>query len=173
MAVQKFLALVNGAVRQVKAVAQSSGATDAGKLLALGPDGRLDNSVMAAGVGQHVDIYPASEALSAGDFVNIFPDGGAAKVRKADNATGRKADGFVDEAVDQAANATVFPLDSVNAELTGLTPGTEYWLGTAGGVTSTPLDATDDGNTNKINQLLGVANSATELRTNDHTPTVL
>ena len=61
----------------------------------------------------------------------------------------------------------MYPLDGTNAQLTGLTIGTRYWLGTAGAVTDTPLDETDTGNANKISQYLGVAKSATELVTDD------
>ena len=50
---------------------------------------------------------------------------------------------------------------------TGLTIGARYWLGTAGGVTATPLDETSAANANKISQYLGVAKSATELVTDD------
>lgn len=119
-------------------------------------------------VGVQVNILPASEALDAGDFVNIFDDAGTAKVRKADNSNGRSADGFVTAAVTGAADATVHPLDGVNAAMTALSPGKEYWLGTAGDVIETPLDETDPLNANKISQQLGKALSATELRTDDY-----
>ncbi len=88
--------------------------------------------------------------------------------RLADNSNGRQADGFVVTEFLAAATATVYPLDGVNANLTGLTIGAEYWLGTAGGVTATALDPTDVANVNKIDQLLGVAKSTTELITEDN-----
>lgn len=173
MAAQRFLARVGGKFKQLQALVQSSGVSDAGKIVALGDDGRLDDSVMPVGIGVEVDVLPASEALTAGDFVNIWSDSGVAKVRKADNTNGRGADGFVLVAVTSSANATVYPLDGVNASLTGLTPGADYWLGTAGGVTPTPLDETDGGNANKVSQYLGKALSASELRTGDHPRVVL
>ena len=168
MATQRFLTRTGGKTKQMQAKAASTGALDAGALVALDDTGRLDQSVMPLGIGVQVDILPASEALDAGDFVNIFDDAGAAKVRKADNSNGRPADGFVSTAVAMAADATIHPLDGVNAALSALSPGKEYWLGTAGDVTDTPLDETDPANANKISQQVGKALSATELRTDDY-----
>lgn len=170
---QKFLARVSGKTKQVKATKSSSGAADAGKLGALGDDGRWDMSMMPAGIGADTQVLPASEALSAGNFVNIWGDAGAAKVRLADNSNGRPADGYVLDAVASSANATVYPLDGTNSELSGLTPGSEYWLSTAGGVIAVPLDETDDGNAGKISQYLGKAKSTTELITTDDAPVIL
>jgi hypothetical protein len=170
---QRFLVRAGGKTKQIQATAASAGAADAGKVAALGSDGRFDESMMPAGIGADTQIIPASEALSAGNFINIWSDSGAAKVRLADNSNGRPADGYVLDAVASAANATVYPLDGTNSELTGLTPGAEYWLGTSGGVTDTPLDETDSGNANKISQYLGKAKSATELVTTDDSPVIL
>ncbi|WP_313080430.1 hypothetical protein [Pulveribacter sp.] len=164
---QRFLARTGGKTRQLEAKATSAGAADAGKIPALDSSGKLDMSMMPAGIGADTQILPASEALSAGNLVNIWSDGGVAKVRLADNSNGRAADGYVLDAVASAADATVFPLDGTNSELTGLTPGAEYWLGTAGGVIAVPLDETDSANANKISQYLGKAKSATELITED------
>jgi hypothetical protein len=61
----------------------------------------------------------------------------------------------------------VYPLDGINSNLSGLTPGVRYYLGTAGGVIATPLVETDAGNVGSISQYLGYAKSATELVTND------
>ena len=164
---QGFLARVAGKTKQIFAIIASVGAGDAGKIPALDSSGKLDMSFMPAGIGTDTQIIEASEALSAGNFVNIWSDSGSVKVRLADNSNGRAADGFVLDAVSSSANATVYPLDGTNSELTGLTPGAEYWLGTAGGVTNTPLDETDVANANKISQYLGKAKSATELISTD------
>ncbi len=170
---QRFLARVSGKTKQIQATTTSAGVADAGKLPALDSDGRLNGSMMPAGIGADTQIIPASENLSAGNFVNIWSDSGAVKVRLADNSNGRAADGYVLDAVLSSANATVYPLDGTNSDLSGLTPGAEYWLGTAGGVTDTPLDETDGGNANKISQYLGKAKSATELITTDDGPVIL
>lgn len=164
---QRFLVRSSGKTRQLEAKAASAGAADAGKIPALDSSGKLDMSMMPAGIGADTQILPASEALSAGNFVNIWSDAGVAKVRLADNSNGRAADGYVLDAVSSAANATVYPLDGTNSDLASLTPGAEYWLGTAGGVTAVPLDETDVANANKISQYLGKAKSATELITED------
>lgn len=164
---QKFLARVAGETKQVEAKASSAGAADAGKIAALGSDGRLDASMMPAGIGADTQLLPAGEALSAGSFVNIWSDAGTARVRLADNSNGRPADGYVLAAVSAAADATVYPLDGTNSALSSLTPGVKYWLGTAGGVIAAPLDEADAGNANKISQYLGKAKSATELITTD------
>lgn len=164
---QRFLAIVNGVRRHIEAIVASAGVADGGKIAALGANGRFDMSVMAEGIGANTTQATASETLGAGKFVNYHNDGGAFSARLADNSNGRHADGFVLEEFTLGTTATVYPLDGTNAELTGLTIGARYWLGTAGGVTATPLDETDAANANKISQYLGVAKSETELVTDD------
>lgn len=173
MATQGFLARVAGKTKQILAIATSAGAADAGKIPALDSSGRLDGSMMPVGIGASTTLATASEAIGAGKFVNFWNDGGTFSMRLADNSNGRQADGYVIEAVSSAAVGTAYPLDGANAQLTGLTVGSRYWLGTAGGVTDTPLDETDSGNANKVSQYLGVAKSATELVTDDQGYVVL
>ena len=173
MATQKFMTLVNGIRKMVTAVTSSAGAGDAGKIVATGADGRLDETLMPVGIGADTVVCPASEALSAGNFVNFHQDGGVLKCRLADNSNGRVARGFVKEPVSSSADATVYPLDSTNASLSGLTVGADYWLGTAGGVTATPLSESDPANESKVSQWLGTAKSATELVTDDQGYVVL
>jgi hypothetical protein len=164
---QGFLARVAGKTKQIFATVASAGAGDAGKIVGLDAAGRLDSSVMPVGIGAQTTLATVFETLGAGTFVNYFDDSGTFSVRLADNSNGRQADGFVIAGFTAAQTATVYPLDSTNAQLTGLTVGARYWLGTAGAVTVTPLDETDVGNANKISQYLGVAKSATELVTDD------
>lgn len=164
---QGFLARVSGRTKQIFGIDASAGAADAGKIPALDSSGRLSASMLPAGIGANTVSVPASEALTAGKFVNFWADAGVLKVRLADNTNGRQADGYVTAAVASAANATVYPLDTTNASMTGLTAGTRYWLGTAGGVIATPLDAADVANVGKVDQYIGVAKSATELVTDD------
>lgn len=167
MATQAFLARVAGKTRQVIATIVSAGVADAGKIPALDSTGRLDGSMMPVGIGASTTQATASEAIGAGKFINYWDNGGVFSMRLADNSNGRQADGYVIAAVDNGTVGTAYPLDGANAQLSGLTVGTRYWLGTAGGVTATPLDETDTGNTNKVSQYLGVAKSATELVTDD------
>lgn len=159
MATNKFLKTRTtgpGSIEE-ETVVISAGAGDDGKLVSLDGTGRFDNSVMPTGIGQASYALEASEALSAGDFVNVWDDGGTPKVRLADNSNGREANGFVDAAVAPAASATVFYGDQ-NADLTGLTVALHYYLDTAGGATSTQPTATGE-----IVQYLGKAISATSI----------
>lgn len=165
---QGFLALVGGKVKQIFGIAASTGAADAGKYPVLDSAGKLDMSLMPSGIGTNTQILNATEALSAGSYIQIYTNAGAAAVRLADAASGREANGYVLLAVASAAPATVYPLDGVNSAQTGLTPGATYWLGNAGATLAAPLDATDAANVNKVNQILGKAKSATELITDDY-----
>jgi hypothetical protein len=173
MATQRFITREGGENKSIKATTQSTGASNAGEIIAANSAGKLDESFLPAGVGPDLTIVDSTEALGAGSFVNLFASAGVLKARLADNASGRPANGYVREAVDADAQATIYPLDSTNAELTGLTPGAKYWLGTAGGVTAVALDASDDANANKIDQYLGIAKSATELVTTDDSYVIL
>ena len=170
--VDKVLMRQAGETKQYTPVVASSGAGDAGKIPALGSDGKLDPSVYNPGADPTEPIT-ASEALSAGKFVNKFNDAGTLKVRLADNSNSRPAHGFVRAAAAADAIATVYPLDSINDALTGLTVAGVYYLGTAGDVIATPLDASDVGNAGLIDQKLGIAKSATELSTDDFDYVVL
>lgn len=168
-----YLARVAGRIKQIAAIVVSAGAGDAGKIVALDGGGKLDASLLPAGIGANQVVAPSSENLSAGDFINLYSNAGALTARKADNSNGREAWGYVEAAVTSPANATVKRLNTVNGNRTGLTPGSQYWLGTAGGVITTPLDATDVANANKVCQYLGYAKSATELVTVEEAPVYL
>lgn len=171
MAAQKFLTLVSGLKQWISAITSSAGAADDGKIPALDSTGKLDQSFFPTGMGQEVELFPASEGLSAGDFVNKWNDAGTMKVRKADasGGAGKKADGFVLAAVSTGNNASVYALGQLNNQLSGLTSGSNYWLSaTAGGVTTTaPSTATH------IIQFLGKASSTTAIRTEDHEPVTI
>lgn len=138
----------------------SAGAGDSGKIPALDSAGLLDSSFMPVGVGADTAPITASEALTAGDFVNIHISSGI-KVRKADATTaGKEADGFVLASVSSSATATVYFRGS-NTAVSGLTAGTEYVLSTtAGGVLAVASAPTGTG---KVNQRLGKAASANVL----------
>jgi hypothetical protein len=155
---QKFIKLANGRLTEelVESLAQTTGASDADKLVRTGTDGKLDQSLMPAGMGADVLTVTASEALSAGDFVNIHTGG----VRKADAAAaGKEADGFVLDAVSSGQPATVY-FEGRNTGLTELTVGARYYLSaaTAGAVVTTPPAATGN-----VVQFLGRASEATSI----------
>lgn len=159
----RYKTLSAGKDLMVEATTASTGVGEAGDIVALDASGKLDPSLLPVGVGADVKIAPASENLSAGDYVNFFDaGGGVVNVRLADNSNGREAHGFVLDAVTAPANATVYFEGSNTAAAAGL-PGQRAYLGTAGGVITTPLDpAVDVGD---IHQLLGTYVDTTEINT--------
>lgn len=151
----------------INAIDESAGAGDAGKTVILDSTGRIDNSMMPVGIGADTAVIEASEALAAGDFVNVWNDSGA-KVRKADATTaGKEAHGFVLAAVSSAANATVY-FEGTNTQVTGMTPGNVFLATTAGLATSTAPSASGN-----VVQRLGFAVSATEINFEAQQPIVL
>src|SRR4051812_11385784 len=136
MAAQRFINLVSGKFKQI--VASATGTADA--IPAGDSTGRLDISWMPVGVGQEVVVCASSENLTAGNFINLYLNGGVITARKADATTnGKPAHGFVLAGVTSPANATVYFPSNTNTGVTGLTIGSDYYLDTtAGGVTTTP-----------------------------------
>jgi hypothetical protein len=165
----KYIYNNQGTLTEKQATVVSTGASDAGKIVALDPTGKLDNSLLPVGVGADTKILPASENLVAGDFVNVWNDSGTVKVRKADATTvGKEANGFVLSAASAGTNATVY-FEGTNNQLSGLTGGTTYFLSTtAGGVTSTAPSGSGN-----IVQKVGKALSTTEINVKFSNPIVL
>jgi hypothetical protein len=145
----------------------SAGAGDAGKIVALDSSGRIDSTMMPVGVGADTATITTSEALSAGDWVNVWNSTGA-KVRKADATTaGKEAHGFVLVGVGSSASATVY-FEGTNTAVTGQTPGPVFLSTTAGaGTTTAPSGA---GN---VVQRIGFATSATSVNFQSQTPITL
>lgn len=158
---QKPIQLVNGKLTQVEATVVSAGAGDAGELVALDSSGHLDVSVLPTGLGPNVKLILASENIGAGKYVNIFDNAGTPNVRLADSSNSREAMGFLLDSVSAASNATVY-FEGTNNDLSGLVAGARQFLGTAGGVTSTPPTFLGGA---QISQLVGTAISATEIDT--------
>jgi len=165
---EKFLVFdrTTGRIKEKEATTTSSGASDAGKIVALGGDGKLDASLLPAGLEANVITLTASENLSAGDFVNIFDDGGTVKVRKADASTNKPAHGYVLDSVTAGSSVTVY-FDGHNTGLTGLTPGAYYYLSASqpGGVSATPPTASGH-----LVQKVGIAISTTIIDVEIETP---
>lgn len=155
MPAKKFLRFVGGVFTEVFGVQTSAGAANAGDLVALDDTGRLDNSMMPVGIGADTAVITASEALAAGDWVNVWDSTGA-KVRKADATTaGKEVHGFVLAAVASGASATVY-FEGTNTQVTGQVPGPVYLQTAAGqGGATVPTTA---GN---VVQRIGTAVSAT------------
>ena len=156
---EKYLQLDNGQVKEKAASDASAGAGDAGKIPALGSAGRLSPTMMPAGIAADSASIQASEALSAGNVVNVFDDAGTTKVRKADAAAGHQADGYVLDAVAMGQSATVFFEGRISG-LVGLSIGARYYLSAAtpGGVTAVPVAGATE-----VHQYIGKAFSATEI----------
>lgn len=153
----KYIKNNAGQLAEVEATVTSAGAGDSGKIVALDVSGRLDSTVMPTGIGAQTIALPASEALTAGNLINIWTDTGTIKARKADASNARRAHGFVIAGVSSGATATVY-LDGTITGLSSLTGGTIYYLGTNGAVTATaPSTATH------ISQEIGPALSTSSI----------
>jgi hypothetical protein len=156
-----------GILTEKASIQSSAGAGDAGKIPALDASGRIDNSMMPTGIGADTAAITASEALAAGDLVNVWNSSGA-KVRKADATTaGKEAHGFVLAAVSSGATATVY-FEGSNTQVTGLTPGVQYLSTTPGTASSTAPSGSGN-----VVQRVGFATAATALNFDSGTPIVL
>lgn len=163
----KYLYNNAGTITEKTATVTSAGAGDAGKIVGLDASGRIDTSAMPVGIGADTATITASEALAAGDLVNVWNSSGA-KVRKADATTaGKEAHGFVLASVSSGATATVY-FEGTNTSVSGLTPGVQYLGTTAGGSVGTA----PSGSGNAV-QRVGFATSATSLNFQSQPPVVL
>ena len=157
MPAKKFIRQIGGLLTEAFGIQSSAGAANAGDIPALDESGRIDASMMPVGIGADTSAITASEALSAGDFVNIWESSGA-KVRKADASTsGKEAHGFVLSAVTSGAVATVY-FEGTNLQVTAQAPGPVFLLATPGKCGATPPAASGN-----LVQSLGVATSATSM----------
>lgn len=140
----------------MNATTVSAGSGDEGKIPQLDGSGRLDPTVMPPGVGAETKSIQASEALAAGDTVNIHDVTGAFRVRKSDATTvGKEVHGFVLSAVSSGANATVY-FEGENTQISGLSPGPVFMTTTPGVVSNTPPSGSGN-----VVQRVGFATSAT------------
>lgn len=157
MAAKKFLRMIAGGIAEAFGIVVSAGAANDGDLVALDATGKLDNSVMPVGIGKDTKVMTTSEALAAGDFVNVWNSSGA-KVRKADaTVAGKEAWGFVLASATSGGTVEVY-FEGTNTQVTGMTPGNVYLQTTAGAA-----GATVPSTAGNIVQAVGVAISATEI----------
>lgn len=152
----------------LNAKSSSAGAADAGKTVVLGADGKIDSTMFSASGNADSQDMQASEALVAGDWVNIHNVSNAFRVRKADATTdGKHAMGFVLQGV--AANGTVkVYFEGVNTGVTGMVPGDVYLTNTPGVGSATPPNGSGN-----VVQNIGVAISATAVSFSVHPRIVL
>jgi hypothetical protein len=150
-------------------IINASVTSSAGKIVKLDGSGKLDSTVMPVGIGADTSSIIASEALAAGDLVNIYNNAGTANCRKADaNTVGKEAHGFVLVGVASLAAATVY-FEGSNTAQTTLTPGNQFLSATTAGKAT----ATAPTGTGKIVQRVGFATSATSFNFQSNDPIVL
>jgi len=168
------LQLISGVITRVVANITSAGAADAGKLVQLDGNGKLSTSLLPAAALNNNEDYAlaASEALSAGDIINVWNNGGVANIRKADATDSTKPPmGYVSAAVALGATGTARLGNGVIVGMVGLTIGARYYLSAAtpGAITLTPPAVTGN-----VVYAIGRAKSATEFNyVDDTTPVVL
>lgn len=163
----KYLYNNAGVITEREGLLTSAGAGSSGKIPALDASGRLDTSMMPAGIGADTAAITTSEALAAGDWVNVWNSTGA-KARKADATTaGKEAHGFVLAAFGSGATATVY-FEGPNTAVTGQTAGVIFLSTTAGVGTSTAPSSSGN-----VVQRLGIATASTSVNFESGTPIVL
>lgn len=159
MPAKTFARRVSGIWREILGTVVSAGNTNGGDIVALDDTGHLDPSVMPVGYGADVRVYTASEALSAGNLVNIWLNGSTDAARKADaTAEGKPADGYVVDNAASGAQVTVYFGRKITG-LTGIVTGQRYYLATTpGGITATPVTGVG-----RVDQYIGKGASSTEI----------
>lgn len=159
MTTNKFLTFLNGVTTLVPAIKESTGVSDSNKIVSTGDDGKIAGTLLPDIGGTPTESIITSENLAAGDFINIFDNAGVRTIRKADASNNRLAMGFVLNAVTSGNNASVYA-SGINNQLTGIIPGTRYFLSAtnAGTVTTTSPSAI-----NQISQMVGYGFSTTAI----------
>ena len=151
MAAKAYARRVAGVWREFLGTVLSTGVANAGDIVALDDTGHLDASLMPVGFGTDVKPLVASEALSAGNLVNVWSSAGT-------EAVGKPCDGYVLDTVTSGATVSVYFGRKITG-LTGIVPGARYYLSkTPGGFTATPVSGVG-----AVDQLIGKGISATEI----------
>lgn len=167
MAGNKYIANNAGQLTEVAGTQISTGASEANKVVSLDSTGKLDLSLFPTGIVPETSIIVTSEALSAGDWVNIHNSTGA-KARKADaSSVGKEAHGFVLSAFASGASATVY-FEGTNNQVTGQTAGVVF-LSTTPGIGS----ATAPSAAGNIVQRIGFATGTTSVNFQSNDPILL
>lgn len=127
-------------------------------------------SAVGAITGASTKTMVTSENLAAGDFVNIYSNGGVLTAQKANATTNAKqCSGFVKAASTSPGNCVVY-FSGLNPNVSGLTIGVYYVLSTTGGALLALASApTATGN---IYQPIGKATATTEIVVNIEEPIV-
>lgn len=155
---KKYLELGTSGVSEVAATDSSSGAGSAGNLVALDSAGKIALNMMPSGIGPATKSMVASEAITAPALVNIWNDASVAKIRKADAASNKPANGFILASVASAASAEVYFEGEVTG-LSGLVAGKVWLSASVPGATQATIPTT----AGHIAQSVGWATSATTI----------
>ena len=158
MAGKKYLQLGSAGVEEKAATDSSAGIANAGDVVALDSTGKLPLNMLPSGIGPATKSIVASEAITAPALVNIWNDAGTAKIRKADAATNKQANGFILASVASAAAAAVYFEGEVTG-MSGLTAGKVWLSATVPGATQAAIPTA----TGHIAQSVGWATSATTI----------
>ena len=158
MAAKKYLQLGTTGIEEKAATDSSAGAGNSGDLIALDAAGKIALNMLPTGIGPSSKSLQASENMTAPCLVNIWDDAGAFKIRYADAATNKPANGFLLASVTSGANGDVYFEGEITG-MTGITPVT-YWLSaTVPGGVQTAIPTT----TGHIAQQIGKGLSSTSL----------
>ena len=169
MAIPKFLQVIAGQITEVFAgITASTGATDANKVIVTDVNGKLDSTFLPTGIGADTQTITASEAISAGNLVNVWNNAGVYNIRKADaTIAGKEAHGFVKTAIANGSSGLVY-FEGNNDAVTGVSPGKLYLSTTAGGFTTTAPSGSGN-----IVQEIGFGTQATNINFQYSRPIVL
>jgi hypothetical protein len=125
MSAKKYTYLDTTTIRHTErsATQVSTGASNAGDIIALDETGHIDTSLLPSTGGASSDAIVATEAIAAGDWVNVYNNVGTRACRKAIAADATKpAAGFVTAAFSAGATASVYKVgDNTKVALTGFT----------------------------------------------------
>lgn len=158
MAGKKYIELGSNGFQEKASTDSSAGAASAGDLVALDSAGKLPLNMMPSGIGPATKSLVASEAITAPALINIWNDAGTAKIRKADAASNKPANGFILASVALAASADVYFEGEVTG-LSGLVAGKLWLSATVPGSVQAGIPTA----TGHIAQSVGWATSATTM----------
>lgn len=158
MSGKKYISLGASGLAEVAATDSSAGVGNAGDVVALDSTGKIALNMMPSGIGPATKSIVASEAITAPALVNIWNDAGTPKIRKADAATNKAANGFILASVASAAAADVYFEGEVTG-LSGLTAGKVWLSATVPGSVQATIPTTSG----HIAQAVGWATSASTM----------
>lgn len=163
------LPALNGSGILDDTIINASATSSANKIVKMDGTGRIASGILPVGIGADTIDIVASEALAAGDVVNVYNNSSVANCRKADGSTtGKEAHGFVLASVASLGTATVY-FEGTNTQATSLTPGRQ-WLSAVTPGKSAAAAPTAAGQTV---QVVGFATSATAFNFQSGTPVTL